>query len=245
MTAVVAAGRRYLPRGWSDFWFQVVIWLGFYFGYLAVRSVVDRDPAKALVNGLRVIAFEQRISPHFLEHGFQRVADSSQLFMTAVAWTYWNSEFAVIGLTLMFVYLRHHERFARFRNAILLANVLGLIGYILVPTAPPWMFPSYGFIDGVNHSHGLVGAMANPFAAMPSLHAADALVVGITLFAACRRWYFKALWAVWPAWVWFCVMASANHYWLDVLAGIVVAVIAMVVVSKLSRRAAAPIANPL
>src|SRR4051812_42866884 len=156
MTAVVAAGRRYLPRGWSDFWFQVVIWLGFYFGYLAVRSVVDRDPAKALVNGLRVIAFEQRISPHFIEHGFQRVADSSQLFMTAVAWTYWNSEFAVIGMTLMFVYLRHHERFARFRNAILLANVLGLIGYILVPTAPPWMFPSYGFIDGVNHSHGLV-----------------------------------------------------------------------------------------
>ena len=57
----------------------------------------------------------------------------------------------------------------------------GLIGYVLVPTAPPWMFASYGFVDGVNHASGL-GAMANPYAAMPSLHAADALIVGYFLF---------------------------------------------------------------
>jgi hypothetical protein len=251
-TAVLAAGRRHLPRGWTDFGFQVVIWLGFYFGYLAVRSFVDRDPSKALVNGFRVISFELKFSPNLLEHGLQRIADSSHLIMTAVAWTYWNSEFSVIGLTLMFVYLRRHERFARFRNTILLANVLGLIGYVLVPTAPPWMFPSFGFVDGVNHSSGLVGALANPYAAMPSLHAADALVVGVTLFAACRRWYFKALWALWPVWVWFCVMATANHFWLDVLAGIVVALVAMGIVSRASTRRAGrrrdqagPIANLL
>jgi membrane-associated phospholipid phosphatase len=246
--AVVAAGRRHLPRGWTDFWFQVVIWLGFYFGYMAVRSFVDRDPTKALINGVRVMDFELRISPHFLEHGLQRIADSSHMIMTATAWTYWNSEFSVIGLSLMFVYLRRHERFARFRNTILLANVLGLIGYIVVPTAPPWMFPSWGFVDLVNHSHGLVGAMANPFAAMPSLHAADALVVGVALFGACRRWYFKAFWAFWPVWVWFCVIATGNHFWLDVLAGIGVAVVAIAIVSKLSRRQApepAPIANVL
>jgi membrane-associated phospholipid phosphatase len=240
--AVLAVGRRHLPRGWTDFWFQVVIWLGFYFGYLAVRSVVDRDPSRALINGVRVIDFEQRISPHFIEHVFQRIADSSHLLLTAVAWTYWNSEFSVIGLSLLFVYVRRHERFAKFRNTILLANVIGLVGYVLVPTAPPWMFPSFGFVDGVNHSSGLVGAMANPYAAMPSLHAADALVVGVTLFAACRRWYFKVIWALWPVWVWFCVMASANHFWLDVLAGIVVALVAMAVVSRLSRpRAPEPV----
>jgi PAP2 superfamily len=235
MTAAVAAvGRRYLPRGWTDFGFQVAIWLGFYFGYLAVRSVVDHDQTKALINGVRVIAFEQRISPNLFEHALQRVAETSHVLMTAAAWTYWNSEFTVIGLSLLFVYLRRHERFAKFRNTILVANVIGLIGYVLVPTAPPWMFPSFGFVDGVNHG-GLISGMANPFAAMPSLHAADALVVGVSLFGACRRWYFKALWALWPAWVWFCVMATANHYWLDVLAGIGVALIAMLIVSRFSR----------
>jgi len=251
-TAAVAEERRILPRGWVDFGLQVVIWLGFYFSYQAVRSLADRDPAKAFVNGLRVLGLEQRITPHLFEQTAQRVADSSQALLTAAAWTYWNSEFTVIGLTLLWVYLRRHEHFTRFRNTILLANVFGLIGYALVPTAPPWMFPSFGFVDGVNHSHGLLGALANPYAAMPSLHAADALVVGVCLFAASRRWWSKALWAFWPVWVWFCVLATANHFWLDVLAGIVVAVISLVIVSKTawlrgrrSAHAEQPIANLL
>jgi len=108
----------------------------------------------------------------------------------------------------------------------------------VMPTAPPWMFPGRGFVDGVNHASG-IGALANPYAAMPSLHAADALIVGVCLFVACRRWYFKALWALWPAWVWFCVMATANHYLFDVLAGIAVALFAMYAVSRVERRRAA------
>jgi membrane-associated phospholipid phosphatase len=225
-----------------------VIWLGFYFSYQAVRSLADRDPAKAFVNGLRVLDLEQRITPHLFEQTAQRIADSSQMLLTASAWTYWNSEFTVIGLTLLWVYLRRHEHFVRFRNTILLANMVGLLGYALVPTAPPWMFPSFGFVDGVNHSHGLLGALANPYAAMPSLHAADALVVGVCLFGASRRWWSKALWAFWPVWVWFCVMATANHFWLDVLAGIVVAAVSLVVVSKtawLRGRRDAPAQQPI
>jgi membrane-associated phospholipid phosphatase len=247
-TAAVAEERRILPRGWVDFGLQVVIWLGFYFSYQAVRSLADRDPAKAFVNGLRVLGLEQRITPHLFEQTAQRIADSSQMLLTAAAWTYWNSEFTVIGLTLLWVYLRRHEHFVRFRNTILLANTIGLFGYALVPTAPPWMFPSFGFVDGVNHSHGLLGALANPYAAMPSLHAADALVVGVCLFAASRRWWSKALWAFWPVWVWFCVLATANHFWLDVLAGIVVAVISLVIVSKtawLGGRRNAPAEQPI
>ena len=232
MTAVAAAGRRILPRGWTHFGFQVLIWLGFYFSYQAVRSLADRDPAKAFVNGFRVIGLEQRITPHLFEQTAQRIADSSGWLLTAAAWTYWNSEFTVIGLTLLWVYLRRHEQFARFRNTILLANMLGLVGYAFVPTAPPWMFPSFGFVDGVNHSHGLLGAFANPYAAMPSLHAADALVVGVCLLAASRRWWSKAVWVFWPGWVWFCVIATANHFWLDVVAGIGVGAVSLVIVSK-------------
>ena len=237
-----------MPRGYVDFARQVVIWLAFYFGYLAVRGLVDRNPTKAVVNGLRVINFEQRTVHHLFEQTAQRIADSSNVLLTAAAWTYWNSEFTVIGLALLFVYLRRHERFARFRNTILLANVIGLVGYVVMPTAPPWMFPGRGFVDGVNHESG-IGALANPYAAMPSLHAADALIVGVCLFVACRRWYVKALWALWPAWVWFCVMATANHYLFDVVAGIAVALLAMLAVSRVEvRRArlrAAPIANLL
>jgi len=248
VSTVAAAGRRILPRGWTDFGFQVALWLGFYCSYQAVRSLADRDSGKAFVNGLRVITLEQRISPHLLEQTAQRIADSSGWLLTASAWTYWNSEFTVIGLTLLWVYLRRNDHFVRFRNTILLANTIGLVGYAFVPTAPPWMFPSFGFVDGVNHSHGLIGAFANPYAAMPSLHAADALVVGVYLFASSKHWWSKALWAVWPVWVWFCVIATANHFWLDVVAGIAVAAVSLVIVSKvpfLSGRRPQPAGPPI
>ena len=243
---MVAAGRRVLPRGWRDLGLQVVIWLGFYFSYLAVRSAIDRNPARALTNGLRVIDFEQRVTSSFFEQTAQRVADSSHVLLTAAAWTYWNSEFTVITAALLFVYLRRHEWFGRFRNTVLLTNMIGLVGYLAMPTAPPWMFPSFGFVDGVNHAHDLVSTFGNPYAAMPSLHAGDALIVGFFCFRACRHWWSKALWALWPAWVWFCVLATANHFWLDVLAGVTIAALSIAVVTRVAaRRRAAPIANLL
>jgi len=227
MERVAALGRRVLPRGWRDFGLQLVIWFGFYFSYLGVRHFVDRDTGKAFVNGLRVISLEQRITHHILELTVERVADSSSLLLTAAAWTYWNSEFTVIGLTLLWVYLRRHEAFSRFRNTILLANIIGLVGFAVMPTAPPWMFPHLGFVAGVNHSSALLKTFGNPVAAMPSLHAADALIVGWFLLVSSRTIWAKALWAIWPLWVWFCVVATANHYFLDVVAGIVVAVTAL------------------
>jgi membrane-associated phospholipid phosphatase len=86
------------------------------------------------------------------------------------------------------------------------------------------MFPDKGFVDGVNHSSALPQTFGNSYAAMPSLHAADALIVAFFMVSTSRTIWAKALWALWPVWVWFCVIATANHYVLDVLAGIGVAV---------------------
>ena len=240
MARVVALGHRVLPRGWRDFGLQLGIWFGFYFTYLAVRHLTDRDASKAVVNGLRVISLEQHLTHHLFELSMERIADSSSMLLTATAWTYWNSEFTVIGLTLLWVYLRRHEAFSRFRNTILLANIVGLLG-----------FPDMGFVDGVNHSSALLQTFGNSYAAMPSLHAADALIVGWFLVRTSRTIWAKALWALWPVWVWFCVIATANHYVLDVLAGIGVAVAALLATTWAPRlfarlRAAGPtIANLL
>jgi membrane-associated phospholipid phosphatase len=236
MARVVTLGRRILPRGWAHFGAQLALWFGFYISYLVVRSDVDHDPAKAVTNGLRVIHLEQRFTHHLFELTVQRVADSSHFLLTAAVWTYWNSEFTVIGLTLLWVYLRRHERFARFRNTILLANLIGLLGYALMPTAPPWMIHGHGFVvGGVNHSSEIIHTFGNQYAAMPSLHAADALIVGYCMALSCRSLWAKALWTMWPLWVWFCVIATANHYVLDVLAGIAVAAFSLLVTGGLLR----------
>jgi membrane-associated phospholipid phosphatase len=237
MTAFVAAGRRHLPRGWLDLGRQVAIWFGFLGLYQAARGIADRNPTQAFENGLGVINIEERVGDLF-ELTLTNLIAGSRFLTFLVSWTYWNSEFTVVGLTLLFVYLRRHAYFHRFRNWILTANVIGLIGYVVVPTAPPRMFPTFGFPDtlsdfgGLNHGSGLVELAANPYAAMPSLHAADALIVGISLAAASRHWWSKAIWLLWPAWVWFAVMATGNHFWLDILAGIVVALLAALVVYR-------------
>src|SRR6266540_3987960 len=236
MTAAVQGiGRRYLPRGWSDFGLQVAIWFGFLFAYQIARGIADRDPTRAFQNGLRVIGWEERVTNLF-ELTLQNVAHSSGVLTAAVSWTYWNSEFTVVGLVLLWVYLRRNEHFVRFRNWILAANVLGLLGYVLLPTAPPRMFPTFGWGDtladfgGLNHGNGLIELASNPYAAMPSLHAADALIVGVCLALIVKPRWAKALWLLWPAWVSFAVMATGNHFWLDCVAGIAVALAAAPVV---------------
>ena len=230
MTTVVAAGRRVLPRGYADLARQLVIWFGFLFVYQLARGFADRNPAKAFANGIRVIDFEQRTTHHLFELTFQNIVDSSSFLAGAASWTYWNSEFTVVCLVLLWVYIRRHDAFPRFRNSILLANVLGLVGYVFLPTAPPRMFPWLGFVD--SHRNGLVQFAANPYAAMPSLHAADALILGLVLATIVRRPIYRILWLVWPAWVWFCVMGTGNHFWLDILAGDLVALVALAVIYR-------------
>jgi membrane-associated phospholipid phosphatase len=173
------------------------------------------------------------------------------------SWTYWHSEFTVVGLAMLWIYLRRNDAFVRIRNTVLLANVIGLVGYVLLPTAPPRMFPYVGFEDTLanfatlNHGSGLVQLASNPYAAMPSLHAADALIVGIALAMLVRNRLLKAVWLLWPGWVWFCVMATGNHFWLDIAAGVAVAAVAAAAVYRrpLRRalrpaRAEAPLAVP-
>ena len=221
---VAAVGRRHLPRGWSDLGRQLLIWFGFAVLYQLARGVADRNSSKAFDNGYHVIRIETHVVHRLWELPFQQFVDQRHLLEMVVSWTYWNSEFTVVGLAVLWVYLRRHEAFTGFRNSILLANLIGLVGYVFVPTAPPRLL-GVGFVD--DHRDGLVSLAANPYAAMPSLHAADALIVGVVLFTVCRTWWAKALWAAWPLWVWFAVMATGNHFWLDCVAGIFVAILAM------------------
>jgi membrane-associated phospholipid phosphatase len=218
--------------------------MGFYVVYQVARGAADRSVYDAFRNGEWVLRTQQHLGALF-EPAVQRVVDTSSLLVLATSYTYWLSQFAVVGSTLLWVYFRHHERFAWFRNWLIFANLVGLVGYVVFPTAPPRMFPEWGFVDtlaqysSVNHSSGLIAFAANPYAAMPSLHAMDALIVGVVMFGLVRSRLAKALWVAWPAWVAFTVIATGNHYWLDVVAGFALAVLAGFVLRRL------PLPRPL
>jgi hypothetical protein len=230
LASVTAVGRRYLPRGWSDLGLQVAIWLGFLLAYQVARGIADRHPEEAMANGLKVVAVESNFSERLYELTLQQFVTQRDWLASLANWTYWTSEFACLTLALLWLYLRRHDQFARFRNTLLLANLIGLVGYVAMPTAPPRLL-GLGFIDE-HHKDGLVQLAANPYAAMPSLHAADALIVGVVLAFVCRRWWAKLVWAIWPAWVWFAVMATGNHFWLDIIAGVAVALVALTIIYR-------------
>ena len=235
--AATAPDGRLLPRGWLDLFRQLLIWFGFLLAYQVARGVSDRSTAKAFENARSVIDFEARVTGLW-ELSLQSYVQSSHALAVSMQWTYWLSQFAVVGLALLWVYLRRHHAFTRFRNVLMLSNVIGLFGYVLLPTAPPRMFPELGFVDTLaalgtpNHGSSVVALASNPYAAMPSLHSADALVVGIALAFLVRSPILKVLWLLWPAWVWFSVMATANHFWLDIAAGVAVVAIAAPIVYR-------------
>ncbi len=237
MTAYSQAAASRLPRGWAHLALQFAIWIGFYGAYQVARGAADRSVERAFANGQWIIDF-QRALGSMIELPLQRLVESSSLLVQATSYTYWLSQFAIVGIALLWVYFRAHERFARFRNTLILANLIGLVGYVAVPTAPPRMFPQAGFSDtlathsAVSHDTSLVSFAANPYAAMPSLHSADALIVGVVMALAVRHVWAKALWLLWPAWVWFSVMATGNHFWLDIAAGIAVAGVAAAVIYR-------------
>ena len=136
----------FFPRGWQHLALQFAIWLGFYGVYQVARGAADRGVGQAFWNGTLVIEFENRFGLLF-EPAVQRLVEGSNFLISATTLTYWLSQFAVVGVTLLWVYFRHHEVFTPFRNWLIAANLLGLVGYIAMPTAPPRLFPEWSFID--------------------------------------------------------------------------------------------------
>ena len=161
------AEARRLPRGWAHLALQVAVWFGFYAAYQVARGAADRGIAEAFWNGTLVIEAENRFRA-LIEPGIQNFVEKSELLVMATSYTYWLSQFAVVGITLLWIYFKHHDRFADFRNWLIGANLVGLLGYVLMPTAPPRMFPEWGFSDtlaefaSVNHDSGLIAFAVEP-----------------------------------------------------------------------------------
>ena len=243
---------RILPRGKRDFALQLGLWFGFIALYQLARGLADRGTDWTAISNARVVMDVERTLHLFVERDIQRVVlEIGGPLVDALNWTYWLAQFVVVGLALLWIYLFRNDAFARVRNWILATNTLALAGYVLMPTAPPRVFETEGFVDtlgasaALNHGSALVELASNPVAAMPSLHAADALIVGFALASLVRLHAAKVLWTLWPTWVWFTVMATGNHFWLDIAAGVALAIVTGTTFKVVEwRRSAAPAVAP-
>jgi hypothetical protein len=107
-----------------------------------------------------------------------------------------------------------------------------LIGYGVFPTAPPRFLPEWGFIDTIHQVTGVSGnstissVFFNPYAAVPSMHVACAVILGWTLARLVRVRAAKLFWALWPLFITFLTVITANHFLIDAVLGLFVAGVA-------------------
>ncbi len=126
---------------------------------------------------------------------------------------------------MIYIYLFHNERFYFVRNMFMVAMGIALIGYVLYPTAPAAVLPELGFMDtvsdftGVDHNDVKVNALFNPYAAVPSMHCCNALLIGWSLAQMCTWRPAKVFWAVYPLILVWTVVATGNHWILDAVLG--------------------------
>jgi hypothetical protein len=230
-TSKTARSGKILPKGWPDFLLQLGLFVVADIFYELSRTLAKGNIAAAFVHARDIVHVEKSLGV-FTELDVQKFALSHGWVLSVADFTYFHAHFAVTVIFLFWLYLRRNQYYYFVRNIIFAANILALIGYISFPAAPPRMLTDLGFTDTLerfatlNHDSGVIALLANPFAAVPSLHTCYALVIGLTCFFLFRWMPIRVLALFYPALIVFSIVATGNHFWTDAVLGAIVATIA-------------------
>jgi hypothetical protein len=210
--------------------------------YGGVRALTEQSTARAVSNGRAVLRLERHLGLAW-EEAFQDAIIGSRWLVTLANWVYIFGHWPVIATVAIVLYVRRRESYRLLRDAVFVSGAIGFAFFAALPVAPPRLIDA-GFVDTVverSHAYRALqpSALTNEYAAMPSLHFGWNLLVGIVLFALTRNVLVRLFAVGMPAVMAFSVVATANHYILDVLVGCVVVAVGFAVSRRLNRSAAA------
>lgn len=168
--------------------------------------------------------------------------------MAGVFYLCWVPVPIAFALWLYFKGDRRH--YLRFSIAFLFVNLLGFCCYYIHPAAPPWYVMNYGFepilntpgntaglarfdqLLGIPVFHSIYANNSNIFAAVPSLHAAYMLItLAYAAMSRQRKWLITAF-AIIMVGIWWTAVYAGHHYVIDVLLGIITAIIGTCILEK-------------
>ncbi|WP_329019400.1 phosphatase PAP2 family protein [Streptomyces sp. NBC_00690] len=218
---------RHRPRWWTELLLLAVV----YVAYSAGRLVARGDVNTAVDHGLAILRAEKAL---FLdaETPLNRLFTDVPAIGIPSDFIYASLHYLVTPAILIWLFRRRPARYRAARTWLMLSTLLGLVGFTLVPTCPPRLLDaSHGFVDTMAQysSYGWWGAEAsaprglggltNQYAAMPSLHVGWALWCGVLLWRHGKTPLMKTLAVAYPLITTIVVMGTANHYFLDAVAG--------------------------
>jgi PAP2 superfamily len=215
------------PRWWAE-----VLLIGVLYGaYSCGRMLATGKVDEALDHGRKIFHIEQVLHID-VEGVLNSLLTRSAVLGVSCDFAYAALHYIITPVVLVWLWRRHPGRYRLARTWLAICTVLGLIGFTLLPTAPPRLLEhSYGFVDSMAQyaSFGWWGAdasaprglggMTNEYAAMPSLHVGWALWCGVMIWRYGRSPVLRVLGLLYPLAIAFVVMGTANHYLLDAVAG--------------------------
>lgn len=213
--------------------------------YNVVRGTGGTDAATALGHGRDLVAAEGPVFEHLelsLNHWLVGITP------LAVAACYIYALLHYVATPTVFFMSRRRGGWPYWRGywALVVASGIALAVYAAYPAAPPRLTPGLGVVDLMSHFSEFgwwgsaasaprgIGDATNQYAAMPSMHCGWALWCGIQLWGMKKaRWRVVAV--AYPAVLFVVVMATGNHFLLDVVAGVGVVVAAYGIVELVGR----------
>jgi hypothetical protein len=167
----------------------------------------------------------------------------------AVSDYYDNAHFIVTLGLLGYIWWRRADIYRPLRNALVAVNLIGFLVFWLFPVAPPRMLG--GFTDVVASTHaigswhsGSLASHANELAAMPSLHVAWAGWCLLAVWQLTRRRWVRALAVLHVLVTIAAVLATGNHFVLDVAGGLATLALALLLAFRGPAAAARVRARP-
>jgi hypothetical protein len=212
--------------GWWTLGVQMLLVTGAALCYFAVRGLTQSSIGTALENGRQVLGAERWLRIDWETWIQDQIIDHERL-VTLIDWVYIYGHWPVIIATLAWLFTHVPDRYYLLRNAMFISGAIGLVVFALMPVAPPRL-GVLALVDTVTERTSAYRTLQPPglinrYAAMPSLHFGWNLLVGVVLWQAVRNPVVRVFAVACPAAMAVAVVATANHYVLDVIAGAIVA----------------------
>ncbi|MFJ9794547.1 phosphatase PAP2 family protein [Streptomyces sp. NPDC101145] len=207
-------------------WFEILLIAVSYGVYSLIRNAVPEQKAQALRNADWIWRAEHSLGLAF-EKTVNHAAHSVEWLIVSMNYYYATLHFLVTIGVLVWLYRWHPGRYAAIRMILFSTTAVALLGYYLYPLAPPRLMESENFIDTVlvhqtwgSMASGDLKNMSNQYAAMPSMHIGWSLWCGLAIYALARAPWARILGLLYPAATLVVIVATANHFWLDAVGGI-------------------------
>lgn len=210
-----------------------------YLFYSIVREMAAEQRHEAMARAENIVAIERSVG-FFWEAHIQAWVLSSETLVKLFNAFYTYGHFPVIYAVGLWLFFFHRTRYVVVRNAFLISGALSLLVFHVFPLAPPRLLPArYGFVDTLSRfsevNYHSAGNFVNNYAAMPSLHIGWNLLLAIAIVTTVKNPVVRIAGALMPVMMSITVVVTGNHYFLDIVGGVAVAMIGLFFALQLDR----------